>query len=56
MEARFNSVIFVLIWLLMTSASIAQPNPELASSYQIKPLVTGKHSMIVTNNKWKINR
>lgn len=41
-----------LILLLVTSQLYARSGPEETSEYQIKPLVVGQHSMVVTNNKW----
>lgn len=44
---------FLLFILLVLSGYVyAVPDPEAASTYHIKPLISGKHSMVVTNNKW----
>lgn len=45
----------ILITLLFSSNSLyayPQNGPETTTRYTIKPLVKGKHSMIVTNNRW----
>lgn len=38
--------------LLISTQLYARSGPEEKSDYQIKPLVVGQHSMVVTNNKW----
>ena len=42
----------LLIFFISSSIYAARTGPEEATEYQIKPLVEGAHSMVVTNNKW----
>ncbi len=45
-------ITFFLLCLFIATPLYARSGPEETSEYQIKPLVTGQHSMVVTNNKW----
>src|SRR5580700_4325546 len=45
--------IYLFFLLLLISTQLyARMGPEEKSDYQIKPLVVGQHSMVVTNNIW----
>lgn len=50
MTSYKTTLVFLLI--CFTTQLYALTDPEVESGYQIKPLVTGQHSMVVTNNKW----
>lgn len=41
-----------MLTLVYSSCLCAATDPETASDYRVKPLVKGRHSMVVTNNKW----
>src|SRR5580698_142077 len=43
---------FFIFLFLVTTQLYARSGPEETSEYHSKPLVVGKHSMIITNNKW----
>lgn len=47
-----NILIYVALGLLSAFTPIDPHKPELATGKTAKPLVTGKSSMIVTNNPW----
>lgn len=52
LKINIKNEFLLLLLFLVTTQLYAGSGPEGSSTYQVKPLVTGRHSMVVTNNKW----